>query len=79
MNSRIDLDYEYYKDGYIYGKPETNEQTLCLKNKQSEAQALELTYSHLGRLLKSAKMLAYKLNLTKNNYKLKFKDMIYLI
>ena len=35
MNSRIDLDYEYYEDGYIYGEPETNEQTLCLKNKQS--------------------------------------------
>ena len=36
MNSKMQVEGgEYYEDGYIYGKPETNEQTLCLKNKQS--------------------------------------------
>jgi hypothetical protein len=72
MSSKMDIDYEYYEDGYIYGKPETNKQTLCLKNKQSEAQALELTHSHLGRLLQSAEMLAYKLNLINKGYNLKY-------
>ena len=45
---------------------------MCYKHKQSEAQALELTYSHLGRLIQSAEMLAYKLNLINNGYKLKY-------
>ena len=64
----MDIDgYNYYEEGYIYpnnnrnGKP--NKQTLCYKQRQTEAQALELTHSHLGRLLQSAEMLAYKLNL----------------
>ena len=68
----MDIDDEYHEEGYIYGKPETNKQTLCHKKKQSEAQALELTHSHLGRLIQSAEMLAYKLNLTKKDYDLKY-------
>ena len=60
----MDIDnYDYYEEGYIYpnnnrnGK--SNKQTLCYKQRQTEAQALELTHSHLGRLLQSAEMLAY--------------------
>ncbi len=68
----MDIDDGYHEEGYIYGKPETNKQTLCHKKKQSEAQALELTHSHLGRLIQSAEMLAYKLNLTKKDYDLKY-------
>ena len=79
MINNMDIEYDYYEEGIIFPQQEINKQTLCYKYKQSEAQALELTYSHLGRLLQSAEMLAYKLNLTKNNYELKFKDMIYLI
>jgi hypothetical protein len=48
------------------------EQALCYKKKQkqSEAQLLELTYGHLGRLMQSAEMLAYKLRiLGKENMK----------
>ena len=45
---------------------------LCYKQKQTEAEALELTYSHLGRLLQSAEMLAYKLDLINKNDKLKY-------
>ena len=63
---------DYYEEGFIFPKQEINKQTLCYKHKQSEAQALELTYSHLGRLLQSAEMLAYKLNLINKGYKLKY-------
>jgi hypothetical protein len=66
------MECDYYEEGIIYPKQETNIQTLCLKNKQSEAQALELTHSHLGRLLQSAEMLAYKLNLINKGYNLKY-------
>lgn len=47
-------------DYYDYGK-----QALCYKKKQkqSEAQLLELTYGHLGRLMQSAEMLAFKLRI----------------
>ena len=43
-------------------------QTQKLAQKQTEAEALELTYSHLGRLVQSAEMLAYKLNLIKKSF-----------
>ena len=45
---------------------------LWYKQKQTEAEALELTYSHLGRLVQSAEMLAYKLNLIKKGEQLKY-------
>ena len=67
-------DYDYYEDGLIYGYDDEKKQKLCQKQEQTEAEALELTYSHLGRLLQSAEMLAYKLNLTKNNYQLKYQS-----
>ena len=73
----MDIDgYDYYEKGYIYpnnnrnGK--SNKQTLCYKQRQTEAQALELTHSHLGRLLQSAEMLAYKLNLISKGVSLKY-------
>ena len=68
--------YDYYEEGYIspnnnrYEKH--NKQRLCVKQKQTEVEALELTHSHLGRLLQSAEMLAYKLNLINKNTKLKY-------
>lgn len=68
----MDIEYDYYEEGIIFPQQEINKQTLCYKHKQSEAQALELTYSHLGRLIQSAEMLAYKLNLINNGYKLKY-------
>ena len=40
--------------------------------KQTEAQTLELTYGHLGRLMQSAEILAYKLNIIKKNTPLKY-------
>ena len=57
---------EYYDESY--------NQKYCLKQKQeqTEAEALELTYSHLGRLVQSAEMLAYKLNLIKQGEQLKY-------
>ena len=68
------MDYEYYNDGIIYGFKDEKNQKLCQKQEQTEAEALELTYSHLGRLIQSAEMLAYKLNLTKNNYQMKYQS-----
>ena len=65
-------DYDYYEDGLIYGYNDEKKQKLCQKQEQTEAEALELTYSHLGRLLQSAEMLAYKLNLINENDKLKY-------
>ena len=71
---------DYYEEN-LYGeeyKEEYNEepynQKLCFKQKQeqTEAEALELTYSHLGRLVQSAEMLAYKLNLIKQGEPLKY-------
>ena len=47
-------------------------QTQKFAQKQTEAEALELTYSHLGRLVQSAEMLAYKLNLIKKGQTLKY-------
>ena len=52
-------------------EPQQN-QKLCYRQKQTEAEALELTYSHLGRLVQSAEMLAYKLNLIKKDAVLKY-------
>ena len=40
--------------------------------KQTEVQTLELTYGHLGRLMQSAEILAYKLNIIKKNTPLKY-------
>lgn len=69
-------DYDYYEEGYIYPNnnrlEKPNKQTLCYKQRQTEAQALELTHSHLGRLLQSAEMLAYKLNLINKGSNLKY-------
>lgn len=64
----------YYEDdhkeeNYI---EQPQQQKLKHKQKQTEAEALELTYSHLGRLLQSAEMLAYKLNLMNKNSQLKY-------
>ena len=42
------------------------------KQKQTEVQTLELTYGHLGRLMQSAEILAYKLNIIKKNTLLKY-------
>ena len=68
--------YDYYEEGYIYPnnirQEKHNKQKLCYKQKQTEAEALELTHSHLGRLLQSAEMLAYKLNLINKGIKLKY-------
>lgn len=47
-------------------------QKLCMKQQQTEAEALELTYSHLGRLVQSAEMLAYKLNLIRKDVVLRY-------
>ena len=74
--SNDDYDYlqerfDYYKVENINEKERQNKQ-LCYKQKQTEVEALELTYSHLGRLLQSAEMLAYKLNLINKNDKLKY-------
>jgi hypothetical protein len=44
----------------------------CYEQKQTLAESLELTYSHLGRLMHSAEMLAYKLNLFENNQEFKY-------
>lgn len=68
------IEYDYYEDGYIEGnkKKEKLDKQLCYKQKQTEAEALELTYSHLGRLIQSAEMLAYKLNLINKNISLKY-------
>jgi len=63
--------YEYGNVEGIYEKERRYKQ-LYHKQKQTEAEALELTYSHLGRLLQSAEMLAYKLNLINKNDKLKY-------
>lgn len=52
-------------------EPQLN-QKLCFKQQQTEKEALELTYSHLGRLVQSAEMLAYKLNLIKKDSVLKY-------
>ena len=50
-------------------------QKQCFKQKQSEAQLLELTYGHLGRLVQSAEMLAHKLNIiSKDNLKYQIYD-----
>ena len=68
----------YWDDYYCEDHKEENyiEQPQKLiykqKQKQTEAEALELTYSHLGRLLQSAEMLAYKLNLINKNAQLKY-------
>ena len=66
----------YVPSYYIENQKENYEdepiQTQKLAQKQTEAEALELTYSHLGRLVQSAEMLAYKLNLIKNGQKLKY-------
>ena len=58
--SQIDSDPMVKDDDYDYCK-----QALCFKKKQkqSEAQLLELTYGHLGRLMQSAEMLAFKLRI----------------
>ncbi len=66
--------YDYYADSFIFRYNNERKQKLCQKQEQTEAEALELTYSHLGRLIQSAEMLAYKLNLTKNNYQLKYQS-----
>lgn len=50
------------------------QQELVFKQKQTEAEALELTYSHLGRLVQSAEMLAYKLNLLNKGYSFKYQS-----
>ena len=42
------------------------------QQKQTEVQTLELTYGHLGRLMQSAEILAYKLNIIKKNTPLKY-------
>lgn len=74
------IDYDdyndyYYESGIINGyNDKRKKQKLCQKQEQTEAEALELTYSHLGRLLQSAEMLAYKLNLTAKNYDLKYQS-----
>jgi hypothetical protein len=70
----------YYQEYYIRDNKEEipeqpmQNQKLEYKQKQTEEEALELTYSHLGRLLQSAEMLAYKLNLIKNNHSLRYQS-----
>ena len=73
MDFYDDINYGYNKELYKYDEEEKS-QKLCQKRKQeqTEAEALELTYSHLGRLLQSAEMLAFKLNLIKNGSQLKY-------
>jgi hypothetical protein len=63
-NFYIENEKENFEDGQV--------QTQKLAQKQTEAEALELTYSHLGRLVQSAEMLAYKLNLIKRGQPLKY-------
>lgn len=69
----------YYDNYYIENEKEMEKekepiyhQKLCYKQEQTEAEALELTYSHLGRLVQSAEMLAYKLNLMPKESILKY-------
>jgi hypothetical protein len=50
---------------------------LQYKHRQTQAEALELTYSHLGRLMQSAEMLAFKLDLIKNSKELKYQSYDY--
>ena len=56
------------------GMYQQQQQKLCFKQQQTEAEALELTYSHLGRLVQSAEMLAYKLNLINKGYSFKYQS-----
>jgi hypothetical protein len=66
--------YNTYKEEYYKYNEDGKSLKLCQKRKQeqTEAEALELTYSHLGRLLQSAEMLAFKLNLIINGSQLKY-------
>ena len=62
-----------YKEEVNYiEQPQQQKLKYKQKLKQTEAEALELTYSHLGRLLQSAEMLALKLSLMNKNTQLKY-------
>ena len=67
-------DYDINDEGYQKYNDNHYKKKYSKKQKQTEAEALELTYSHLGRLLQSAEMLAFKLNLIKNGSQLKYQS-----
>ena len=85
MNYYYDPEYEDYNiHGGGYGNDQENMdeqkyQKKCFKQKQkqTEAEALELTYSHLGRLIQSAEILAFKLNIIEKNSSLKYQSYDY--
>ena len=65
--------HQNFQEGkYIINEAGPKHYTQCHEQKQTLAESLELTYSHLGRLMQSAEMLAYKLNLFENNQNFKY-------
>ena len=73
MNYYTDYNIDYgLNDDYKQNFSQPTVQMQSFKQKQTEAEALELTYSHLGRLMQSAEMLAYKLEIINKNTKLKY-------
>lgn len=68
-------DYYYYKSGEYIG--EEQKRTQCFKQEQTQVEALEITHTHLGLLMQSAEMLAFKLNLIGNQNDMKYQSYDY--
>lgn len=79
------MDFYYYEYNFYTGDDEYNSENIgepkyqkkCLKQKRTESAALELTYSHLGRLIQSTEILYFKLNIIENSSSLKYQSYDY--
>jgi len=69
--------YYYNPEYYMEEEKEEKKRIRCFKQKQTQVEALEITHTHLGLLMQSAEMLAFKLNLIGNQNEMKYQSYDY--